>query len=236
MYDFEKTLQKIKESERTKGLRDIYEDFISLSFITLFNQGVNKHIDKKKYEELEKEYKSIVSKYKKENVERFVKAFAKLVKLMEENPYEDFLGQAYLELKSSNEKKVLGQFFTPKEVVDFMVRSTFDSEKIKEKEIIRALDPCTGAGIFPLRAMKFLRDNNLPPWKIVWHAVEIDKYLAMISYINLTLFGIPAIVINEDIFRIPAQENGKGLDLSKVKNKWITIGFLLYPQLSKYYL
>ena len=229
---FLEVLENIQKEE-TKGMREIFEDFVHLSFITLYNQGVNKFIDKEKFKKLEEEYKAITKRYRKESIREFSKAFAELVKLMEEKPYEDFLGQAYLELKSSNEKKALGQFFTPKEVADYMVESTFGLEEIKEKEIIKALDPCTGAGIFPLRAMKFLRDNNLPPWKIVWYAVEIDKILSMIAYINLSLFGIPAIVINEDFLRIPPAKNGEGLDFSQVKNKWITIGMLLYPQLHK---
>ncbi len=186
-------------SRKGFSVTDTTRDLIDTIFISFHNRVNTLLGERDKYEELEKEYLRVIEPYKKRGVlDLFVSAFAGLIKDMEENPYEDILGEYYLEQKAKIDRQYRGQFFTPPNVADCMVEITFSLKEIEEKGVITACEPAAGAGIFPLRAAKWLVQNKLSVRSVRWTLWEIDPVFFKIAYINTTLWGIPAVVIHGD--------------------------------------
>jgi len=72
----------------------------------------------------------------------------------------------------------LGQIFTPVEIVDFMVDSTFGEAKEKHPTV---LDPATGCGVFLIRAMSKY-PNCLP------FGVDVDLRMVRTAMVNMRMF------------------------------------------------
>ena len=107
----------------------------------------------------------------------------------------DFLGRVYEKLIPPVERKRLGQFYTPPDIVDLIVKLT-----IKEKEA-KVLDPACGSGSFLVRAYHRLRElNGIPrgiscPLGETFHrqllgqvyGTDINQFPAHLSVINLAI-------------------------------------------------
>ncbi len=76
-----------------------------------------------------------------------------------EQQIENFsLGYMYESLITSNERKKLGQVYTPNEIVKQMVDSTIDDIKIIENPYYRIIDPSCGGGYFLLECYERLKN------------------------------------------------------------------------------
>jgi len=97
------------------------------------------------------------SEYHQERLFGLAQLYAKRA---QESPWTDILGSAYMELSSHGHKKWLGQFFTPACVADLMAEMSFvDTERLLEKEkpeLIRVMEPASGAGAMLLSACKVI--------------------------------------------------------------------------------
>ncbi|KRQ87467.1 Modification methylase PaeR7I [Caloramator mitchellensis] len=68
----------------------------------------------------------------------------------------NFLGETYQELLKKEDKKDKGSVYTPKEVVDFMVKDLISLEEYKKNTYIKILDPSCGGGYFLLYVYNML--------------------------------------------------------------------------------
>ncbi len=107
----------------------------------------------------------------------------------------DFLGRVYEKLIPPIERKRLGQFYTPPEIVDLIVKLTIKDEKA------RVLDPACGSGSFLVKAYHRLRELNGIPRDLsgalgeTFHrqlldqlyGVDINQFPAHLSVINLAV-------------------------------------------------
>lgn len=93
---------------------------------------------------------------------------------------EDELGFLFEDLIDKIEKKNYGQFYTPKEIVEYM----FDFLDIKPNSKI--LDPTCGCGIFLSTAYKHLKKINDKPLNNLY-GVDINATAAELTKINLWL-------------------------------------------------
>lgn len=134
---------------------------------------------------LRKYYPNDFDKYKylSEAITKTDKIFKKEPKLKEfEFIYEkneDILGLLYLSLSSIQTRKSQGAYYTPTEVVNKLIKTTF--ENYKEGTII---DPCCGSGNFILNLPDNIHAKNV-------YAGDIDELSIKIAKINFALkYGI----------------------------------------------
>lgn len=162
----------------------VFSDFVTISAIFLHN-AVHK------LDHLEAEYMEIINKYSKEEALLFSKLLGIVIDLLEDEP-KDVLGELYMELNLGNAKT--GQFFTPNSVSELMAKISYDDDlKELKKPFITLSEPACGAGGMVLAFTKVMLSHNHNPAERLWvQCIDIDRIAALICYIQLSLWNIPA--------------------------------------------
>lgn len=152
-------------------------------------------------EERNKTYLNVIKKYEKKEQDLLTEAYAILINNMDKNFHDgrlvDILGVLFHELELHN--KWHGQFFTPQHIGELMSRITFDDSNLdilKEKHMT-LLEPACGSGVFILDFANLIKEKGYDfRTKLVVTAVDIDLKCVYMTYIQLALNGIPAVVIH----------------------------------------
>lgn len=183
---------------------NIFTDFLALSAISL--AACDKYgllTDKETLDEREERYKQIIDKYRKEHQPLFGEMLAALVEEMQTycpNHLTDVLGELFHSLEFQDEWK--GQFFTPQNVCDMIGMMNFGDgfdAAIKEKGFVTINEPCCGAGALILGACNGMsRAGFNPHTQALVVANDLDEHCVHMCYIQLSLYGIPAIVRRQD--------------------------------------
>lgn len=166
----------------------VFTDFVTMMAISLHNAV-------RKDEMLEAEYLRCIKGYKREDQLLFPKLLAIFVDISEGEPYDHF-GQLFMELGFSEDRK--GQFFTPPELAEMMARMTLTdvAKKLEKKAFVTVSEPACGAGSMLLASVKVLMKAGYNPANVLWiQAVDIDRVSALMCYIQLTLWHVPAEII-----------------------------------------
>ncbi len=167
---------------------EVFRDFVTMAACSLHNSF---HKD----EAREEEYLRIIGQYKPDDQQAFPKLLAQLVVALDEEP-RDILGPLYMELEIAN--KDAGQFFTPPELSELMARMTFAQEldKLETQPFITAGEPAAGAGGMILALVKVIITAGHNPAENFWvQAIDVDRLAALMCYIQLSLWNVPAEVI-----------------------------------------
>lgn len=117
------------------------------------------------------------------------------LEFMQAGKYQDVLGHIYEELELYNEKN--GQFFTPESICTMMAKITAGNleEQLGGKEYLTLGEPCSGSGRMIFAFAEEMRRQGLRPTEQLFvHAMDIDIMCVLMTYIQLSLCGIPAIV------------------------------------------
>lgn len=181
----------------------VFSDFVEMAAISLSNSVDWLHKEKR-----EERYLEIINSYEKKEQQVFPEMFACLVSAMEDSVASDggptdILGTIFHDLELHNKWK--GQFFTPVHVCEAMGMITVgDKEQlINEKGFITVSEPCVGSGAMVLgfaKAMKIKGMNYSS--QIVVTATDIDIKCVHMAYIQLSLYGIPAVIIHGNTIAI----------------------------------
>ena|GEM_PF-378220 len=104
-----------------------------------------------------------------------------ITKIKQNNQYlqEDTLGVLFEKLIREEEKKDLGQFYTPQEIVDYMI------DYLKIPQDAKILDPTCGCGVFLVSLFNHLKTNKNILQNI--YGVDLNETAAKITRINLWL-------------------------------------------------
>mgnify|MGYP000232899357 FL=1 len=167
---------------------EVFRDFVTMAACSLHN-GIHKD------EVREEEYLQIIGQYKPDDQQAFPKLMAQLVAALDEEP-RDILGPLYMELEIAN--KDAGQFFTPPELSELMAQMTFAQEldKLATQAFITAGEPAAGAGGMILALVKVMISAGHNPAEKLWvQAIDVDRMAALMCYIQLSLWNVPAEVI-----------------------------------------
>lgn len=171
---------------------DRWNDMVNLFAIEIANPMDTYH-----REERDETYKRIAGKYKPEEFNRFVELFFELVNSLEKNPYQDFLGQMYMELEFGS--KGHGQCFTPYNVCKMMATMNISEELVREQldqhGWISCNDCACGAGATLIAAAERFRELDINyQEKVLFVAQDLDTTVAMMCYIQLSLIGCPGYI------------------------------------------
>lgn len=175
----------------------VYSDFLALSAISISN-SVNPH------EGREQEYQRIAKNYTDKEQTLFSEMFACIAAEMEPAKgklpdYHDVLGELFHNLNLQDEWK--GQFFTPQNVSTMMELMTVGDceEVIKKRGYIKMLEPCIGGGSTVIGAVNAMFQLGYNPCKQLFVVgYDLDERCVHMSYIQLSLMGIPAMIQRAD--------------------------------------
>ena len=187
---------------------DVFFDFCEVSALSL------RQVFERKQEN-EEQYLKIINKYEPDEQNKFAELLALTADALSENP-RDFLGECFHELEMHN--KFQGQFFTPFDVSRLMAKISLEGfkEKIKKQGFITIHEPTCGAGGMIIALYNEIREASFNPTNVMFVvAQDIDRKCCNMTYIQLSLLAIPAVVIW-----------GNTLTL-EFRSQWYTSGYFL---------
>lgn len=177
------------------GVHSIFEDFLAI-----YAYAISNSVDAYHYEKREADYMRIFKKYRREEVEQMVALGGLLVTELElQSGYpQDILGPVFHELNLHNE--YVGQFFSPQHVCDAIAKMSLgQGQPDNRKGYVTILEPACGSGAMVLAAAQELkRQGRNYQQEMIAVCVDIDFKCVCMTYIQLALHGIPAIVIHGD--------------------------------------
>jgi type I restriction-modification system DNA methylase subunit len=189
----------IRQASHSRSIYQVFCDFLEMSAISLSNT-----IDFTRREEREARYLQIINSYTEEHRQLFPRMLAHLIEALEEKIRtvgpEDVLGSIFHTLELHTKCK--GQFFTPQPVSDFMAELSCGDEikkTIKEKGFVNLCEPAVGSGVMVTSFCKAMQKAGLNyQSQLVVTAVDIDAKCVWMTYLQLALYGVPAVVIHGD--------------------------------------
>ena len=193
---FQSILKTIKNLTYSRDTWEIFYDFLEMSAICISNT-----VDLKHHEARENQYLSTIKKYSPEHQKLFPEMFAELVLALDQEyqrgNFVDILGNLFHDLELHAKYK--GQFFTPQHICDFMGRIllTENDKSVAEQGYISVAEPACGSGAMILgfaNAMKECGYNHSQQLFVL--ATDIDVKCVYMCYLQLSLYGIPAVIIH----------------------------------------
>jgi len=182
---FKKTFRELAPY---KHRYEVFKDFVTMAACSLHNSFW-------KEPTREEEYLRIIKGYKPDDQKAFPKLLGSLIAALDSEP-RDILGPLYMELEIAN--KDAGQFFTPPELSEMMARMTFapELERLATQPFLTAGEPACGAGGMILALVKVMTQAGHDPARKLWvQAIDVDRMAALMCYIQLSLWNVPAEVI-----------------------------------------
>ncbi len=176
--------------DRSKGREENFRNFCEMNFCALAKKTAH---DEERANQLEERYMSIVHGYNnKDDVREMPKLSALSMQALHMGGC-DFLGEIGA-LDTRN-----GQFFTPYDVSKMMALITFGGFEnfIEEDGFFSVSDPAAGAGCMILAAADMIEEKGYSVMDTMSaHVTELSRLTYHMLYVQLSLRGIPAAVIN----------------------------------------
>ncbi len=125
--------------------------------------------------------------------------------LLDPEPY-DVLGRLYMELELGSTHT--GQFFTPPELSELMARLSYgDALATLDKPFVTLQEPACGAGGMVLAFVKAMLSHGHNPAERLWaHCQDVDRLAALMCYLQLSLWHVPAVVVVGNTLAMKARE------------------------------
>lgn len=206
------------------GTHELLSDVFECSAIAISNK-----FDLKNYDRREEKYKTIMKKYDLDTRNLICEIFAQIFVLLSNQidvGFNDYLGELYMKSETSSSKA--GQFFTPYCVSKLCAECTVNQQTVDEciekDKILTMHEPTVGAGGMVLALADVLYNNyhfNISRNLFV-ECGDIDTRCVHMTYLQLALTGIPAVVYHRD-----------GITL-ETWDKWETPAYIMqYPRFAK---
>lgn len=174
-----------------KDMWQVYKEFLELSAIAYSNI-----CDKAQAKDREERYLEIIKTYKPGQADHIAKILALIVLEMEKDP-RDILGKVFMELGLGS--SWTGQVFTPQNLADMLAELSFKEDEIKERGYITVMEPAVGGGVTIIGLAKAMLKKGYNPQKqLLAICGDIDIKAVHMTYIQLSMLGIPAIVRHQD--------------------------------------
>lgn len=126
--------------------------FIGIKLISIKYSIDNVHVIKKLKISTQLQQKYYCNEILKEKHKEYIK------ELLIQNEHEKFsLGKLYEMFISDKERKYLGQVYTPKYIIEEMLKMSIDVNQVIHDPYYRVIDPSCGSGFFCLRTIEHLK-------------------------------------------------------------------------------
>lgn len=181
-----------------RELVDAFKEMDTLAYTSRYDTVFSDFIDWLVYQhQFPPTDKNPIEKYNKEEQERFLKIYQNIQKEVrnrtmlwssETSPppsFYDPLGRMYETITSKYKSSMLGQYFTPSNVVEMMTKISGIGNN--RKEFIRMLDPACGSGRMGLSAAAHAMKKGSPIWVTM---NDIDPICTKMTAVNMALNGV----------------------------------------------
>ena len=205
-------IKLFRSFDKSRRIWEIFCDFLLLAGYSIAN-APEKAIfgETELYLNREERYLATIRKYNKEDQMRFPEILSHLTLALEDRE-DDILGEIYMNLELGNDDR--GQYFTPIEIPEMMAEMVvgIDEEAIRKNGFMSVSDPCIGGGAMAIGLLRVLKRRGYNyQEQLFFHGIDIDLNACMMSYIQLSLLGVPAEIVHGDslslkfqnIFRTP---------------------------------
>lgn len=207
----------LRQVAYTRGIDRVWSDWVEICAIALARADLAQR------EVREQRYLQVIAQYERSELDLLVQAFAHLVMSyelrVEAADFGDVLGSTFMMLDMGNAGA--GQFFTPYEVSRLMGNMMMGVgqalvAKTDVHGFIRVLEPACGAGGMLIAAAHAMHDAGLN-YQQCMHAtaIDIDQRCVHMTFIQLALLHVPAVVIH-----------GNGLT-GECREQWFTPAHIL---------
>lgn len=182
----------------------VWQSFINMSACSIANAVDHRPETWKAREE---SYLATAKAYDKEELDGIAALLGLTVKALEENPAQDFLGNLYMSLDFG--RGWSGQFFTPWHVAEFMAQIELANgvvfSELEKQGYISVNDPACGAGCMLIAFAQACRRMEKINYQrqVLFVGQDIDRVVAQMCYIQLSLLGCPGYVVVGDTLARP---------------------------------
>lgn len=186
-------IAEIRSLAVSQGLNTVFTIFLEISA-----NSIGAQMDPLNAAEREKRYEEIASGMSPEVLNSYARMLALLwltIREHEDDPC-DILGDIYHQLRLNNEWN--GQFFTPDHICRLMAEIVNPTEEFADQDgPITINEPACGSGTMVIGAVWAMKQKNFDyQHKSFFVAQDIDIRCVWMAYIQLSLYGIPAVVIH----------------------------------------
>lgn len=189
----------------------IFCDWVAMTAIAISNACniIHNNI----YKEREERYKTIASKYSREELKVFANMTGALT-LVLDGKFSDVLGEIYM--KSGCGNSSTGQFFTPYHLSYLTAALTYSNQfdHYTGNDQIEINEPSVGGGGMMIAIAQIAKEHGIDyQRKLHIVAQDLDYISVYMTYIQLSLIGIKAIVVQGDTL---SERYKKGYDERRV--------------------
>lgn len=187
---------------RHRNIQELWADWVGMvgNCINMLTNGDG---------EAARMFKAITEKYSTEEVAKLDKAFEAYVAMLEDNPWQDLLGDTYMHLDMGNGH--IGQFFTPYHLARLCAMPLAETaeEQIARNGYATVTDPACGGGALLIAMAEMMHKRGVEyQRKMIFVGQDLNATTAMMCYIQLALTGCPGWVVIGDTLRAPAVGSG----------------------------
>ena len=194
-------MKRIKSATYRVDTNQLISDIFECGAISISNT-----VDLIQQVEREERYQRIINKYDPKERELMTEIFGKIYALLSSVVYDngvfrDYLGDLFMRCNQGN--KNTGQFFTPYHISQFMAKAVIGTEvieKVEKKGVLTLCDPCCGGGGMMIAALDVLKNDYGINYtqKCFIECSDIDIRCVHMTYLQLSLAGVPAIVKHQN--------------------------------------
>ena len=196
----EEIVSLINEISGAYSPYQVFYDYVKMSALAISNSVEMFHNNI--WRDREKQYTDVATRYSPEQIEKFSRMFQLIFDAFEEK-ISDHLGEIYMQ--SGAGQSQLGQFFTPYHLSKMSAAIALGAQESGDKIILN--EPSCGAGGMIIGAADILQErgvNYQPLMQVV--AQDLDWLAVYMCYIQLSVLGIDAIVVQGDSLLHPYQK------------------------------
>lgn len=210
----------------SKSMWQVFQDVIEVIALAIQNSC---EVFPDRMENNEKKYLNTIKKYSDDEIKLIVEIYCQIVDMLEENPYQDLLGDLYMQLDMGS--SALGQFFTPYNISEAMAKMSLEKnivlDCIEKNRYVKINEPCIGGGANIIGSLSALHDLGVN-WqeKCIIVGQDLSYVTATMAYVVLSLLGCQAVIKVADTLTRPYTSFW-----DEIKNKslvWYTPMFVLY--------
>lgn len=195
-----KTIQKMSGKY---ALNTIFSDWVMCSAIAIQNSC--RVIHNSVWKSREEQYINTMKKYTLEERQEFVRMLKLLTDAFEEG-MSDILGEIYMETGCGS--KSTGQFFTPFHLSKLTAEMSLANQVISEDEPFEINEPTVGGGGMIIAVAAVLKERGINYQKCMRVVgQDLDWRSVYMAYVQFSLLGIDAIVVQGDTLMHPYDVN-----------------------------
>ena len=197
----EDIIKRINASVYRFDKHQLISDVFECGAITISNM-----VDLMNKEEREKRYLQVIKKYQKEEQTLIAEIFAMIFALLSSVVYDngrfyDNLGELFMRCNQGSSSA--GQYFTPFQVSAMMARMIIGDEILEKTQndgVLTLNDSCCGGGGMMMAALDVLKNKYHVNYTRNCFVLcsDIDLRCVHMTYLQLALAGVPAIVKHQN--------------------------------------